>query len=171
MVRYNRAAEFPAIGVSPNIESLRYSPNQPYFPSNATTDARSGFTLPFDLSYEVDLWGRIRRAVTSAGEEAQATAADLETVALSLHAELAVDYFELRSADAQKQLLDDTVKAFQGALQLTTNRFEGGAAPKSDVAQARTQLQTTMVQDTDVSVERAQFEHAIAILMGKPPAA
>ena len=113
----------------------------------------------------------MRRTVAASREEAQATAADLETVSLSLHAELAFDYFELRSADAQKQLLDDTVKAYEYALQLTTNRFAGGAAPKSDVAQARTQLQTTMVQDTDVSVERAQFEHAIAILIGKPPAA
>ena len=102
MVRYNRASEFPTIGVDPNIQSLRYSPNQPYFPANVGTSARSAFTLPFDLSYEVDLWGRIRRTVTSAGEEAQATAADLETAALSLHAELAVDYFELRSADAQQ---------------------------------------------------------------------
>jgi NodT family efflux transporter outer membrane factor (OMF) lipoprotein len=127
--------------------------------------------LPFDLSYELDIWGRVRRTVAASREEAQATAADLETVSLSLHAELAFDYFELRSADAQKRLLDDTVKDFQDALQLTTNRFEGGAAPKSDVAQARTQLETTMVQDTDVSVQRAQFEHAIAVLLGKPPAA
>jgi NodT family efflux transporter outer membrane factor (OMF) lipoprotein len=76
----------------------------------------------------------------------------------------------LRSADAQQQLLNDTVKAFEEALQLTTNRFEGGAAPKSDVAQARTQLETTQVQATDIGVQRAQFEHAIAVLIGKPPA-
>jgi NodT family efflux transporter outer membrane factor (OMF) lipoprotein len=81
-----------------------------------------------------------------------------------------LDYFELRSADAQKQLLDDTVKAYTDNLQLTLNRFKGGVAPKADVAQAQTQLDTTRVQDTDVTVQRAQFEHAIAILMGKPPA-
>src|SRR6202451_1495291 len=86
MVRFNRAAQFPTIGVAPNIQSLRYSPNEPYFPANVGTSARGAFTLPFDLSYEVDLWGRIRRTVTSAGEEAQATAADLETADLSLHA-------------------------------------------------------------------------------------
>ena len=97
-------------------------------------------------------------------------AADLQNATLMLQAELAFDYFELRSADAQKQLLDDTVKAYTDALQLTTNRFEGGAAPKSDVAQAQTQLETTRVQDTDIEVQRAQFEHAIAILIGKPPA-
>src|ERR1700735_766628 len=125
----------------------------------------------FDLSYKLDVWGRVRRTVSASREEAQATAGDLATVNLSLHAELAYYYFELRSADAQKKLLDDTVKTYQDALQLTMNRFEGGAAPKSDVAQAQTQLQTTMVQDTDIAVQRAQFEHAIAILIGKPSAA
>lgn len=114
--------------------------------------------------------GRIRRTVAAAREETQATAADYATASLSLHAELAIDYFELRSADAQKQLLDDTVKAYTDALQLTKNRFQGGIAPKSDVAQAQTQLDTTLVQDTDVTVARAQYEHAIAILIGKPPA-
>jgi NodT family efflux transporter outer membrane factor (OMF) lipoprotein len=112
----------------------------------------------------------VRRGVAAAREEAQATAADYGTAKLSLEAELAVDYFELRSADAQKQLLDNTVKAYADNLQLTLGRFKGGVAPRSDVAQAQTQLDTTNVQDTDVSVQRAQFEHAIAILIGKPPA-
>src|ERR1700678_1679661 len=85
MVRYNRAAEFPTIGVDPNVQSLRYSPNEPYFPANVGTSARGAFILPFDVSYEVDLWGRIRRTVTAAGEEAEATDADLETAALPLH--------------------------------------------------------------------------------------
>src|SRR5580658_9636016 len=170
MVRYNRAAEFPTISVGPNIQSLRYSPNEPYFPANVGAGARSGFTLPFDLSYEVDLWGRIRRTVTSAGEEAQATAADLQTVALSLHAELAIDYFELRSADAQQRLLGETVDQYADMVQLTTDLLNGGAVPESDVVQARTQLDTARVQDTDIGVMRAQYEHAIAILIGKPPA-
>jgi NodT family efflux transporter outer membrane factor (OMF) lipoprotein len=168
MVRFNRAAEFPTISTSPSIESIRDSGNQPYLPTTSTTGE---FVLPFDISYEVDLWGRVRRTVAASREEAQASAGDLATVSLSLHAELAYDYFELRSADAQKELLDDTVKAYRDALQLTTDRFEGGASPKSDVAQAQTQLQTTLVQDTDVAVQRAQFEHAIAVLLGKPPAA
>ena len=170
MVRYNRAAEFPTISVGPQIESLRLSPNQPYFNTNVGTGSRAGFTLPFDLSYEADLWGRIRRTVTAAGAEAQATAADLATVALSLHAELAVDYFELRSADAQKRLLDETVKAYADMVQLTTDLFNGGAAPESDVVQSRTQLATARVQATDIGVMRSQYEHAIAILIGKPPA-
>jgi NodT family efflux transporter outer membrane factor (OMF) lipoprotein len=126
--------------------------------------------LPFDLSYELDLWGRVRRTVAAAREEAQASSADYATAKLSLEAQLAMDYFELRSADAQKQLLDDTVEAYTDNLQLTTNRFRGGVAPRADVAQAKTQLDTTRVQDTDVTVQRAQFEHAIAILIGKPPA-
>jgi NodT family efflux transporter outer membrane factor (OMF) lipoprotein len=120
---------------------------------------------------EIDVWGRVRRNVSAAREHAQATAADLQTVNLSLQAELAFDYFELRSADAQRKLLDDTVAAYTDALQLTTNRFEGGAAARSDVAQARTQLEATRVQATDIAVQRARYEHAIATLLGKPPSA
>jgi NodT family efflux transporter outer membrane factor (OMF) lipoprotein len=90
---------------------------------------------------------------------------------LSLHAEVAIDYFEVRSADAQKKLLDDTVNAYSEALDLTKNRFEGGAAPKSDVAQAQTQLDAARVQASDITVQRAQYEHALAILIGRPPAA
>jgi hypothetical protein len=147
MVHFNRAAQFPTISTSPGIASVRESANTPYL---AATKSTGDFALPLDFSYELDVWGRVRRTVSASREEAQATAGDLETVSLSLHAELAFDYFELRSADAQKQLLDDTVKTYQDALQLTTNRFDGGAAPKSDVAQARTQLEATLVQDTGI---------------------
>ncbi len=169
LIRVNRASEFPTISTSPGIASLRDSQNQPYFalPAAATGE----FVLPFDLSYEVDLWGRVRRTVNASREEAQAVAADLATATLTIQAELAYDYFELRAADAQKQLLDDTVKAYADALQLTRNRFEGGAAPKSDVAQAQTQLDTALARQTDIEVQRAQYEHAIATLLGKPSAA
>jgi NodT family efflux transporter outer membrane factor (OMF) lipoprotein len=167
MIRFNRAAEFPTISTGPSITSIRDSLHRPYTTSTFTT---ADFLLPFDLSYELDLWGRVRRTVAAARDEAQATAADLQTALLSLQAELAMDYFELRSADSQQQLLDDTVKAFTAALQLATNRFTGGAAPMSDVAQAKTQLDTTRVQATDIAVQRAQFEHAIAVLIGQPPA-
>jgi NodT family efflux transporter outer membrane factor (OMF) lipoprotein len=170
MIRFNRSAEFPTISTSPSIANERLSPNQPYFPASQANNGTGAFTLPFDLSYEVDLWGRVRRTVSASREEAQASAGDLQTANLSLHAELAVAYFELRSADVQEQLLDDTVKAYTDALQLTQNRFDGGAAPKSDVAQAQTQLDGARVQDTDITVMRAQFEHAIATLVGKPPA-
>jgi NodT family efflux transporter outer membrane factor (OMF) lipoprotein len=171
MVGFARASEFPTISAGVGVSSVRESAHRPFLPSNANISKSGDFLLSFDLSYELDLWGRIRRTVAAAREEAQATAADLETVQLSLQAELALDYFQLRSADAQQRLLNDTVKAYTDALQLTVNRFEGGAAPKSDVAQAQTQLETTRAQATDVAVQRAQFEHAIATLIGQPPAA
>jgi NodT family efflux transporter outer membrane factor (OMF) lipoprotein len=169
-IRFSRASQFPTISTAPSASYVKNSDFSPNFPSRIQQASKGDFVLPFDLSYELDLWGRVRRSVAAVREEAQATAADYETAKLSLQAELAMDYFELRSADAQKQLLDDTVKAFTDNLQLTLNRFKGGVAPKADVAQAQTQLDTTRVQDTDVTVQRAQFEHAIAILIGEPPA-
>ena len=169
-IRFNRSQEFPTISTSPSIVNERDSANQPYFTQALVNNGVGAFVLPIDLSYEVDLWGRVRRTVSASKEEAQASAADLQTANLSLHAELAVDYFELRSADVQEQLLDDTVKAYTDALKLTHSRFDGGAAPKSDVAQAKTQLDGARVQDTDVTVMRAQYEHAIATLIGRPPA-
>jgi NodT family efflux transporter outer membrane factor (OMF) lipoprotein len=170
LVRFDRAAEFPTISVGPSASYVKDSNNTPAFPTPVSKNGSGDFVLPFDLSYEIDLWGRIRRTVAAAREEAQATAADVATASLSLHAELAIDYFELRSADAQKQILDNTVKAYTDAYQLTETRFEGGASPRSDVAQAKTQLEDAQVQDTDVNVQRAAYEHAIAILIGKPPA-
>ncbi|MGA8806509.1 MAG: efflux transporter outer membrane subunit, partial [Thermoanaerobaculia bacterium] len=169
-IRFFRASQAPTIGVAPSIGAVRTSENQPYFNRSASNNGTGDFTLPFDLNYEIDLWGRIRRTVAQSKEQAQASAADLETTRLSLHAELAIDYFNLRSADAQRKLLDDTVVAFQNALQLTEDRYNGGASTLSDVSQARTQLQTAQVQATDVDIARANYEHAIAILIGKPPA-
>jgi NodT family efflux transporter outer membrane factor (OMF) lipoprotein len=169
-IRFNRSFEAPTVGTAPSISTIRQSANQPYFPADLANNGNGNFTLPVDLSWEIDLWGRIRRSVTAAKEQTQASAADMASARLSLEAELAFDYFELRSADAEKKLLDDTAQAYSKALELTQNRFEGGAAPKSDVAQARTQLEDTQVLDTDIMVQRAQFEHAIAILIGKPPA-
>ncbi len=169
-IKFNQSYLAPTISTSPSVTNERVSAHEPYFPPSEANNGTGNYTLPIDLNYEVDLWGRVRRTISASREEAQATAADLETARLSLHAELAIDYFELRSADEQKQLLDDTVKAYTDALQLTQNRFEGGAAPKSDVAQAQTQLDEAKVEDTDVTVARAQFEHAIAVLIGKPPA-
>jgi NodT family efflux transporter outer membrane factor (OMF) lipoprotein len=169
-VRFNRASEAPTIGVAPSFGAVRDSNNQPYLNISGANNGEGDFVLPFDLNYEIDLWGRIRRTVAQAREQAQASAADLETSRLSLHAELAVDYFDLRSADAQRKLLDDTVTAFQSALQLTEDRYNGGASPLSDVTQARTQLLAAQVQATDVDIQRAMYEHALAVLIGKPPA-
>jgi NodT family efflux transporter outer membrane factor (OMF) lipoprotein len=170
LVGFNRASEFPTIGVEPSAQYVKDSNNTPAFPTPVSHNGSGDFVLPVDLSYEIDLWGRVRRTVAAAREETQATAADVATASLSIHAELAIDYFELRSADTQKQILDNTVKAYTDAYQLTETRFEGGASPRSDVAQAKTQLEDAQVQDTDVAVERAAYEHAIAVLMGKPPA-
>jgi len=170
-IRVSRSNQAPTVSTNPSAGAERLSANEPYFNQALANNGVGDFSLPFDLNYEVDLWGRIRRSVTSAGEQAQASAADKETIRLSLHAELAIDYFELRSADAQERLLRDTVTAYQDALRLTQDRYEGGASPMSDVSQARTQLEAALVQQTDVTVQRAQYEHAIAVLIGKPPAA
>jgi len=169
-IRFYRAAQAPTIRVAPSLGAVRESENQPYFNRASANNGEGAFTLPLDLDYEIDLWGRVRRTIAQARAQAQASDADLETARLSLHAELAVDYFNLRSADAERKLLDETVEAFRNALQLTQDRYNGGAAPLSDVTQARTQLETAQVQATDVDIQRADFEHAIAVLVGKPPA-
>jgi NodT family efflux transporter outer membrane factor (OMF) lipoprotein len=168
-VRFNRAAELPTLSVGPYAGLDRVSANEPYFNPAAANTGDNLFVLPLDVSYEFDVWGRIRRSVTAARAGAQAAAADRETVRLALHAELALDYFYLRSAIAQQELLDATVKAYQDALDLTQARFDGSVAPYSDVAQARTQLETARVQATDIAVQRAGYEHAIAVLVGVPP--
>ena len=169
-VSYNKASYAPTIGTAPSIQSLRDSSNQPYFNPSLANNGVGSFNLPFDLSYEVDLWGRIRRTVASAREQGQAAAADLENARLSLHAELAMDYFDARATDAQLKLVLDTIGAYQQAYNLTQDRFQGGAAPQSDVDQALTQLNTARVLSTDLGVERTADEHAIAVLTGKPPA-
>jgi NodT family efflux transporter outer membrane factor (OMF) lipoprotein len=165
-IRFNRAALYPTISTGPEISSNRLSSNNP-----AGVQGRNygSFVLPVDVSYEADLWGRIRRAITAARENYQAAAADLENVKLILQSELAIDYFEAHSLDAQKQLLDNNVAAFERALQLTQNRYNGGIASKAEVAQAQTQLSQTQAQDIDVETARAEYEHAIAVLIGKNP--
>jgi NodT family efflux transporter outer membrane factor (OMF) lipoprotein len=120
------------------------------------------------VSWEPDLWGRIRRTVESSRASAQASAADLEATRLLVQAELGQDYLQLRTLDTQKQLLDTTVIAFQKFLDLTKNRYARGVASRADVLQAEAQLKTTQAQAIDVGVLRAQLEHAIALLVGKP---
>ena len=168
-ILFSRAQLKPTITADPGIAAVHETVGKSSTGQIVQTGPGSA-SLPLDLGWELDLWGRLRRGVTSAKEQAQASAADLENARLSLHAELAIDYFELRSADSQSKLLVETIKAYTEALQLTQDRFEGGAAPQSDVTQARTQLDTARVQQTDVGVMRAEYEHAIAILTGKPPA-
>jgi NodT family efflux transporter outer membrane factor (OMF) lipoprotein len=168
-IRIRNADRYPTIGASPAVSGLRESANQPYFNALNASNGDANLLLPLELNYEVDLWGSIRRNIAAAKEESQATAADRQTVLLSLQAEVALDYFELRSADAQQKLLNDTVVQYQEALRVTTNRYTGGIAVKSEVTQAETQLQAAKVQAADIAVSRAQFEHAIATLTGQPP--
>src|SRR5439155_18507804 len=137
---------------------------------NATFATRADYLLTSNLTYEIDFWGRIRHNVQANIATAQASAADLETARLSLHATLAIAYFALRGLDAQRALLDFTITAYQKALELTANRYDQGVASRVEVLQARTQLETTRAQAIDVGVQRAQFEHAIAMLIGQPPA-
>ncbi len=169
-VRVARSGLFPQVGTGPSVSGSLSSGNTSgggtFKPSPSSL-----ISLPFDASWEADVWGRVRKGIEANIETAQAAAGDLETLRLSLQAELALDYFQLHGEDAVKQLLDSTVVAYQKALDLTNNRYNQGVASQIDVVQARTQLEQTRAQATDTQVLRAQLEHAIAILTGKPPAA
>jgi NodT family efflux transporter outer membrane factor (OMF) lipoprotein len=169
-LRYNRADYYPTVTAGLSATRTRVSAHRP--PPSSIFDGitYNDFTLPVDVSYQADVWGRVRKNVESYREQAQASAADLATVNLGMHADLAIDYFQARSLDAQEQLLNSTVKQYEQALELNKSRFEGGIASDVDVEQARTQLQTTRAAAIDVGVLRAQYEHAVAILIGKPPA-
>ncbi len=171
LIRFTHSSLYPTVGVAPFAGGVRESTYRPYFSvSSAQGNGVGDIQLPVDMNYEIDVWGRVRHTVSAAKEEAQASAGDRQTVLLSLQAELAFDYFEARSADAQEKLLNDTVKDFEEAYRITNNRFEGGVSPKSDVDQALTQLEAARVQARDITLQRAQFEHAIAVLLGQPPA-
>jgi NodT family efflux transporter outer membrane factor (OMF) lipoprotein len=166
-LKFSRAGEFPLVTAGGNASRQRQSSNRPLRGATSPSDY-SDFVLSADVSYEADVWGRVRKTVESSRAEAQASAADLETVRLSLHAELALDYLTLRGLDAQKDLFDSTVAAFEKALELTQTRFQGGLASKEDVEQAATLLEQTRAQDIDIAAARNQFEHAVAVLIGEP---
>ncbi|MBW4028158.1 MAG: efflux transporter outer membrane subunit [Acidobacteria bacterium] len=169
-IRYNHSFLFPTVSVAPTTVGERYSNGRPYSALDTSNGSTADLQLPLELNYEIDLWGRIRRTINASKEEAQATAADAQTALLALQAELAVDYFETRADDAQQQLLTATVKNYEEAYRITTNRFQGGVSPESDLDQAKTQLESARVQASDVTIQRAQYEHAIAVLLGRPPA-
>jgi len=178
-VRIARAALFPLITTAPSITASRAgggggsggtSSGSNAGSGGSTSSVRTNYTIPFDFSYQVDLWGNIRRSIRLSAENAQATAAQLENVRLTVQSELAQDYFQLRGLDGQRDLLEKTVASFEEYLTLTKNRFNGGVASGADVAQAETQLNSVKEQLIDLGVARAQFEHAIAVLTGRPPA-
>jgi len=169
LVKESRSQYFPTVTTSPSIIVSRQSAASTH--SNVSPGRQSvNYTLPFDATWEPDFWGRIRNTVVASASEAQASAADLQNVRLSVEAELAFDYYQLRSLDTEKRLLDTTIAAYQQQLELTRVRFQTGIASDEDVAQAETQLKTTEAQATDLGIARAQFEHAVAVLAGQPPA-
>lgn len=166
--RIARADLFPTLTVGSSATRSRTSVNSPKFPPGAAP-VGNNFDLEADLSYEIDVWGRVRNAVASARASQQASSADLATLNLAIRAELATDYFTLRSEDTQQQLLDKTVYDYAKSLQLTQSLYNGGAAALTDVAQAQAQLQTAQTQAADIRLQRAQTEHAIAVLLGQNP--
>lgn len=165
-VKSARAGLFPTVSVGPGLTTQQPSQNR-----SAVLTQGSTFTtyqLLGSVAYEPDLWGRVRNSIEGNKALAQASEADLENVRLTLQTELASNYFQLLAADSQQQLLNDTVTAFERALQLTNSRYQGGIASRADVEQAKTQLETTRAQSVDVAAARAQLEHAIAVLVGEP---
>jgi NodT family efflux transporter outer membrane factor (OMF) lipoprotein len=166
-VRIARSYLFPTLTTNPSITNSR---NSVTAIPGAQSFSRTTYDLPVETSYEIDLWGAVRRQYTAVQETAQASEAQLETARLSYQSELAQDYFELRGTDGSKSLLDTTVKSYQEYLKLTQDRFNNGVASGADVAQAQTQLNTARAQLIDLDVARTQYEHAIAVLAGKPPA-
>jgi NodT family efflux transporter outer membrane factor (OMF) lipoprotein len=163
-----QSAYFPIVTANAAYSRARSS-------ANVLHRSTAGFTIPdyvagASASWEPDLWGRVSRSVEGARASADASAADAQSVLLSVQAELAADYVALRSTDAELKLLHDTIAAYAEAVQLMQHRLEGGIATEADVAQADTQLKTTQAQAIDLGVQRAQLEHAIAILIGQPPA-
>jgi len=165
LLRGARSGLYPQATAGPAITNAQPSANSATSPFHHDY---SDFTVPVGVSYEADAWGRIHDIVESTRTSAQATAADLETARLSVHAELALDYFALHGLDRDQELLNAAVTAYERALQLTTNRFQGGIASQADVALAETQLETTRAESVDVRAQRATLEHAIAVLAGQP---
>ena len=175
LVREARAQYFPIVGTNPSITNERPSAGQfgglragSAMGTGLTVRSYTNYSLPIDASWEPDFWGRIRSGVRANTYAAQASAADLENVRLSEQAELAADYYELCAQDSLKDLLDSTVNAYQDALNLTSTQYRAGLGSDEAVAQAETQLKTAQAQDTNLGILRAQYEHAIAVLVGEP---
>jgi NodT family efflux transporter outer membrane factor (OMF) lipoprotein len=166
--RIVRADLFPTLSVGSTAVRTRTSVNAPRFPPGEQPTLNN-FDLEADLSYELDLWGRVRNSVRVAAANQQASAADLAAMDLALRAELATDYFTLRSQDAGQALLRRTVEDYEKSLALTQHLYQGGAAAVVDVDQAQAQLETARTQASDIALQRAQTEDAIAVLIGENP--
>jgi NodT family efflux transporter outer membrane factor (OMF) lipoprotein len=166
LVAANRANYYPTIGTTPAITQTSVGANA----GRGIASSFVSYALPANVTWEPDLWGRVRLSVENAVSNAQVSAADLENVRLSEQALLATDYFLLAAQDMQQTVLHDTIEAYEKNLKLTTDRFNGGVASKSDITLAQTQLSGAKAQSTDLRVLRAQYEHAIAALTGQLPA-
>jgi NodT family efflux transporter outer membrane factor (OMF) lipoprotein len=164
-----RAQLFPTAGIGVSFARSHQSGNLFGNLGGSGKDV-SDYSLPVSINWELDVWGRIRRNVESQEANAQALAADVESARLSLQAELAADYFQLRSLDADRAIFASSIAAFERSLKLTQSRYAGGIASRDDVAQAETQLESTRAQAIDLDVQRAALENAIAVLIGVPPA-
>jgi NodT family efflux transporter outer membrane factor (OMF) lipoprotein len=164
-----RAGLFPTLSIGGHINTDRQSDNRPLRGANEPNEYLDN-AIDAQAHYEIDLWDRVANAVKAGRFAAQASAADLQTVRLSLHAELAADYIDLRGLDAQARVLRDAVGAYRQAAQLTENRFAGKIASGLDVSRAQNQLGGAEAALTDIGVRRALSEHAIAVLVGKLPA-
>lgn len=169
LVRYASASRIPQVSGTATAIGNNQSENRPNRSATAATHF-TDYLLRLDASYELDVWGRVRYGIAANRAAAQASAADLETIRLSLHAELAADYLAVRALDAEREILQTSVAAFERALELTRNRYKGGVATAVDVAQAEAQLESTRAQAIDVQARRSQLEHAIATLLGQTPA-
>jgi len=163
-----QAALFPI--VSGNASATRGGVGSRGGNGNVQRGVTNSFNIALDVNWEIDVWGRVRRQIEGAGASAQASTADLEAAKLSAQTLLAQDYFLLRVQDDEIRLLNETIAAYERSLQLTQNQYAVGVAARSDVVQAQTQLKSTQAQAIDAGVTRAQLEHAIAALTGKPPA-
>jgi NodT family efflux transporter outer membrane factor (OMF) lipoprotein len=166
LVAANHANYYPTIGTTPSITQTSVGANA----GRGIAGTTNTFSLPGNVTWEPDLWGRVRLSVENAAANAQVSSADLENVRLSQQALLATDYFSLAAQDMQQTVLRDTIDAYEKNLKLTTDRFNGGVASRSDITLAQTQLSGARAQSTDLRVLRAQYEHAIATLTGQPPA-
>ena len=172
LARVASAGFFPTLTADPGGQRQRLSGNRPLSgasPSQVTTTTQNNFVVPFDVSYEVDLFGSVRRNLEAANASLQATAADLANVRLVLTAELAADYFNLRELDREAGVVRQSVEIQQKGLDLVNHRHEGGVASGLEVAQQAALLDSTATQLQLVLQQRAQYEHAIAVLTGKPP--
>jgi NodT family efflux transporter outer membrane factor (OMF) lipoprotein len=167
IVTATRASLYPTVGISAGVQREDVSNTRPLHGVNPLTQDWD-FLVPLSISWAPDFFGSVRRQIESKATAAQATAADLATTRLALQGTLAVFFFQIRGIDLQAQLLRTTLDAYTQALQLAEDRRTGGLASQSDVEQAQTQLEQTRSQLIDLGVGRAQYEHAIALLIGVP---